>query len=75
MLHLINPHNFYSLGCRKKTLSQPFFRFGFGASRSILSQFFDLNGFTLGIESSVDFDPRIYGSKAKDKFVDGHGCT
>ena len=47
MLDLTNPHNFYRLGCRKKSLSQPFFRFGFGASRSILSRFFDLNGFTL----------------------------
>ena len=47
MLHLTNPQNFYRLGCRKKSLSQPFFRFGFGASRSILSRFFDLNGFTL----------------------------
>ena len=45
MLHLTNPHNFYRLGCRKKIYHNLFFRFG--ASRSILSRFFDLNGFTL----------------------------
>ena len=28
-----------------------------------------------GIESLADFDSRVYGSKAKNKFVDGHGCT
>ena len=50
MLRLTNPHTFYRLGCRKKSLSQPFFRFGFGASRSILSRFFDLNGFVLFID-------------------------
>ena len=37
----------YRLGCRSKSLSEPFFRFGFVVSRSILSRFFDLTGFAL----------------------------
>ena len=43
-VHLSNPHN--GLGFCSR-ISQPFFGFGFVAFRSMLSRFFDLNGFAL----------------------------
>ena len=43
-----NPHR---LGCHGNLIT--FFRFGFEPSRSTLSRFFDLNGFTPGYKNSV----------------------
>ena len=42
-------YQFIGQAVARESLSEPFFRFGFGASRQILSRFFYLNGFTLGM--------------------------
>ena len=46
----------YMLGCRIKISIRTFFRFGFEAARSILSRFFDLNGFTLFMDHDAMYN-------------------
>ena len=46
----------YNLGCRSRISVTYFFRFGFVPSRSMLSRFFDLNGFTLVVSKQA----RVY---------------
>ena len=62
----------FTTAVARKSLSQPFFRFGFGASRSIPSRFFDLNGFTLTINyimilENLMVSMKPFKSKNRDK--------